>query len=53
MTPIGFHIFVVISQVASEFGVQLRVGGKLSPVAILVAGCEENHSCPVSSFHVS
>lgn len=53
MILIGSDIFVVKSQSASELGVRLRVRGKLSPVAILVAGCEENHCGCFSSFHVS
>jgi hypothetical protein len=42
MNFIKLGLFLVQSQLASEFGIQLRVRGKLSPVAILVAGCEEN-----------
>lgn len=53
MTVSGTDILLVLSHPASEFGVQLRVRGKLSPFAISVAGCEENHHWSFPSFHVS
>ncbi|KAL0380668.1 UNVERIFIED_CONTAM: Phosphatidylinositol 4-kinase gamma 7 [Sesamum angustifolium] len=55
MIIIGTYIFLVLLHSASKFGVQLRVRGKLSPVAILVAGCERTiggHFLPFMSHNL-